>query len=425
MPQLSDLVEKRKFVKKEYRPWDLTGTGTVDGKEACKSPLDTAVKTPPATPSQPVMQATFPPISAPTPKTDNETGNKTGNVSGNKQVTNRKQPGNKQVTKTKQRGNNEITTREQPGNELDNVTGNTEKLAFLVESIKKLAGIQKNIFFYVINVCAARGTLETGNLLSSDLAMAANCSIGSAKTSLIRLIEKALIMRLQGKASRGGHMQLGITKEIQAASIQAQRVLFNPFKISRIDNITGNELGNTGYSSSSIYKNTTTTTVLPDEWKKIHFDNLQPIGFSETQLQQLYESPMTTPEIVQDAIHRFAYSLTHSDKVRAYTDPLNVLMGVLRKGQRWNEPNYLSPKELALRELLAEKRAQKEKRDAMLKELLELEFPEWKKKLTEAEIKDIVPADVLRMNVFAAKEAALRSYFLDHMLTPRFLEEKK
>jgi hypothetical protein len=422
MPQLSDLIGKRKFVKKEYRPWDLSGTGTVDGKQE-SSPGETSA-------NEATVIANTIPLATETAFThqpslttnildQDETGNKTGNVTGNKQVTTRQQTGNKQVTRIRQRDNNQVTNRQQPGNVTDNVTGNTDSLAYLIDSIKKIAGIQKIIFFYVINVCSARGVLDTGNILSADLANAANCSIGSAKTSLIRLIEKQLILRLEGKASRGGHMVLGITKEIQAAAIQAQQALFNPLKRQQTDNITGNVTDNMASYSSSSYKNNI-TTALPDEWKKINFELLEPIGFSETQLKQLHDSQATAPEIVQDSINRFSFSLEHSDKVKAYNDPLNVLMGVLRKGQRWNEPNYISQKELALRHVLEEKRKQKEQYDAMIKELVDLEYPEWRKKLTDDEIKQIVPADILKMNVSAATQSVLRTHFIEKIISSRF-----
>lgn len=423
MPQLSDLVEKRKFVKKEYRPWDLSGTGTVDGKEKSEpvksestivvnksdAPEEKSAKI-----EQAIATSTYAQV-----KTDNIIDNKTGNTSDNNQVTTGKQPDNIKITSVKQRDNNKITTREHISNIIDNVTSNTERFAYLIDSIKKLTGIQKNMFLYIMNVCSARSALDTGNLLSIDLANAANCSIGSAKTSLIRLMEKRLVLRLQGKASRGGHMVLGITKEIQAAAIQAQHAFFNPLKISQTDNITGNVTNNISSYSSSIYKNNTTTS-LPDEWKKIDFEFLRHIGFSETQLCQLYNSNTTTPDIVQDAINRFAYSLEHSDKVKAYSDPLNVLMGVLRKGQRWIESNYLPPKEIALRQLLEEKRKQKEERDAMIKELIDLEFPDWRRKLTVDQIQQIVPAETLKANIAPAITAALRTYFVENVIPFKF-----
>jgi len=73
----------------------------------------------------------------------------------------------------------------------------------------------------------------------------------------------------------------------------------------------------------------------------------------------------------------------------------------------------VSPKELALRQILEEKRKQKEQHDAMVKELVDLEFPEWRKKLTDEQVKQIVPIDTLKANISLAITAALRTYFVE------------
>lgn len=423
MPQLSDLLEKKKFVKKTYRPWDLSGSGTVDNHNSPEQPLSsTENKTALANPAineeqlKEIQQVT----SHPTPITVNKkTGNISGNETGNKGVTYSKQTGNKQVTRIREPDNIQVTSREQPYNDLDNVTGNAYDINYLTEAIKKLCGIQKNIFLYIVNICTARATLDTGNILLLDLVDSAKCSPGSAKTSLNRLVEKYLIIRHQGKSSRGGHMVLGVTKEIQAAAIQAQQALFNPLKINYSDNVTGNDRDNNNAYSSSIYNNRNTITSLPEEWKKINFELLNSIGFSETQIKQLYEANITTPEIVQQSINHFAYGLEHSEKTKGYREPLNILMGVLRKGQKWHEAHYVSPQELALRQILDEKKKEKERRDTMIKDIVEIEFPEWKKKLSEEQVKAIVPEQTLRMNVQSAITASLKTHFLETILLPR------
>lgn len=424
MPQLSDLVQKRKFVKKEYRPWDLSGTGTVDGKEADIHTLSEGTAAAPVE-TKPdligklaVKQASVTPTNSINQDTSVETGNDLGNKLDNNKVTNRQPTGNIRVTNNELIGNIQVSIREQTDNEIGNELGNKNDLAYLIKAAKKLTGIQKNIFYYVINICSARESLETGILFSNDLARAANCTVGSVKTSLIRLIEKQLMLRLEGKPSRGGHLILGITKEIQVAAIQAQQALFKPPKGLLTGNEMGNELDNNSYYSSSSSNNNinTTTTVLPDSWKIINFESLQPIGFSQTQLRQLFDSKMTEPAIIQDSINKFAFSLEHNEKTKAYPDPLNILMGVLRKGHRWNEPNYIAPKELALQQLLEEKRKQKEKHDKLIKEYLELEFPDWRRKLTADQIKQIVPAEILKANLAPAITAALRTYFIENVL---------
>lgn len=426
MPQLSDLVKKQKFVKKEFRPWDLSGTGTIDNRNipnpSTASEAATITETPAIAVQKPDINDE--PITEATASLDiNKIDIKTGNISGNKEITTREQPDNIKVPQQKQRGNVEVTIGEQIDNFRDNVRGNVDNLAYLIESIKKLSGIQKNIFLYVINVCSARGALDTGNILVTDLASSANCSIGSAKTSLIRLTKKQLVLRLQGKACRGGFMVLGITKEIQAATIQAQKALFNPLREAQTGNISGNTTGNNNhYSSSNILLNNT-TTVLPPDWKSINYDSLKSIGFSETQLQQLWEKQLNVPEVIQVSIKHFAFALEKNPKVQSYPDPLNVLMGVLRKGGLWREPNYVSPTDLALQQIVEEKKKAKEKRDQALKELIELEFPVWRKNLTDLQIKDIVPADILKMNVAAAITASLRTHYVENILLPRLEED--
>lgn len=440
MPQLSELANNRKFVKKEYRPWDLSGSGTVDNKENTIAPINSSSdaivsstaliepdKSQAAPPSEILSHVKNEPIlvNANQPElslalSESIKDNITGDEKGNKRITNKEHQDNIGITVKKQPANNQRTIKQPLNNELNNVTDNNDEITNLTYAIKKLSGIQKDIFQFVIEVCSARGALDTGILLSSELAHAANCSTGSAKTSLIRLIEKNLIIRLEGKASRGGHMILGVTKNIQVASYHAQQALYNPLKKKVSDNFTDNNSNNSlsPISSSNKIINTT-TNLLSEDWKKINFEPLVHIGFSETQLFQLHSSNMSAPEIVQDAIYKFAYSLKHNEKVQAYNDPLNVLMGVLRKGQRWNEPNYISEKELALKELIAEKRKQKETYDAMINDLFELEFPEWKKKLTPDEIAEIVPEETRNSNFSGAIQASLRTYFIEEILKPR------
>ncbi|MBA2655618.1 MAG: hypothetical protein H0U70_01375 [Tatlockia sp.] len=420
MPQISDLLEKRKFQKKAYRAWDLSGTGSIDGNdnETFSDSLLLETKNPNQKKEENLPTHTISVVKNSslnvTALIGNDKDNKSGNETDNTQLTNNELQSNKEITELKQSSNERITTTKQLDNLTGNLIDNTEKLTYYIESIKRLSGIQKNIFLFVINMCTARGMLDTGIVLSSDLANASNCSLGSAKTSLNRLIEKQLVTRLRGKSSRGGYMVLGISNEIQAAALQAQRILFNPLKT---DNNLGNIIDNSFLHNSS--NNINTNTNIPYEWEKIDTLPLQHIGFSDTQIRQLFESKSTVPDIVQDSINRFAYSLENNDKIKNYTDPLNVLMGVLRKGQRWNEPNYLSPKEIALRQMLEESRSRKEQEQNMIKELIELEFPDWRRKLTEEEINKIVPQETRRSNFTGAVQSCLRTYFTENVIIPK------
>lgn len=432
MPQLSDLLEKKKFIKKSYRPWDLSGTGTIDNashqtliipsQDINEQEHETKIIIPNQQDKIDVVANPDSIANVTAIVTDNETGNKIAD----KEVTTKRHSNNNQVTGVKQLDNQLITKKKHQSNIWDNKRDNNFDIYYLVETIKKLSGIQKNIFLYIINTCTARGVLDTGNILSMELANAGKCSIESAKTSLNRLIEKHLVIRHPGKACRGGHMVLGITNEIQSAAIQAQQALFNPLKMNYLSDFTGNNIGNkidNNHPYSSSYNNKNNTTNISEEWKNVKFDALQGIGFSDTQIMQLANSQMTTPEIVQSSINHFAFALANKDKVKAYTDPLNVLMGVLRKGQNWHETDYISPQELSLQRILNERKKRKERVDAIIKELSDLEFPNWRKNLTQDEIKIIVPEDILKTNLAPAISATLRSYFIEKILMPRLEQE--
>lgn len=46
---------------------------------------------------------------------------------------------------------------------------------------------------------------------------------------------------------------------------------------------------------------------------------------------------------------------------------------------------------------------------------------QWKRNLSEDQIKDIVPADVRKTNITSAIQAALRTYFTEKILFPRLM----
>lgn len=411
MPQLSDLIKQRpdkKFKKKEYRSWDLSGKGIIDNSpnhtEPCIVPAETGSLPPP-------LEDTTVSIN-----TGNIIDNNSDNISDNVQITNK--------TSDNKKDNIQITHIEHVDNikdnkldnSTDNVLDNVENTIFLTDSIRKLSGIQRKIFFYIIDLCSSRGQLQSNPILTNDLAEIADCSFGSAKTSLIRLINKNLLIRKKGKASKGGYIILAITKEIQTAALQAQRFNLNKYK----ELYTGNTIGNTSNNildnnsltnSSSIYINTTTyaDAELPEDWLEINIGPLSEINFTIKQLKQLFKLKITTPEIVQESINHFSFGLKNNLKFKNYNDPLNVLMGVLRKGDVWVEANYESPQEIAQRALIELKKAERERKNQLEQEAFQLSFMDWKESLNTEELELILVKD--NPKDFTPDEIKLKAYF--------------
>lgn len=390
MPQLSDILEKRKstpFAKKKYRTWEFSEFDA--GKE--HKQLDNIKIT-----------------------------NK--QHIGNIKVSERHHKDNNQITYKQKLDNIKITNRKHIGNDLDNKIDEVDYL----ESIKKLTGIQEKIFFYVIEICSAKGVLETGSIITFDIKEAAKCSYGSVKTSLKRLIDKKLIERKPGKRSKGGHINLSITKNIRSAALEVKKERESSSiihsQIFKKMHVIDNDLDNMSPIYNNDNKNIIIKTLsLPLDWEIIDTTPLKDIGFSIAQLKQLYQSGKTSPEVVQISIYHFAFALENRKEEieNKYKGSLNAIMAVLIKGNAWFEDKYESPQEKAIKKVLEVKKYQQEKIQNMLNELCELEFPDWRSKLTDEEISEIVPSNLLKLNVKSGIELTLKSYFIEKLLKPK------
>lgn len=151
-------------------------------------------------------------------------------------------------------------------------------------------------------------------------------------------------------------------------------------------------------NSSNIYNKTITTNTeniskegLPIEWQNINYTPLRHIGFSETQLLQLYSKNLNIPEVIQESINHFAFGLDNTEKTKSYNDPLNVLMGVLRKGQAWFEANYESETDRALKQMLERRKQEEEKRQELYKEFFEIEYKNWFNSISDEQLKELLP----------------------------------
>lgn len=445
MPQISDIVQKRqdkKFIKKNYRPWDLSGNVS----ELIQSPEQSLDKN--------IVYNTTP-IDFNTSQLDTDqticnaykndklvpkesTLNNEKKLIDNNSSKDREQLdniiSNNQILIEKQIDINSISNKEQKGSEIENNLGlfreqidNELNPNSLPNRLIKLSGIQQKILEFVIDICLAKDALETGPIQTTVLTQYVNTSYGSIKISINRLINKGFISRKKGKTAKGGYINLQIYEEVKLAILELRKKSYSfldPINLvlsyrGKVDNHNNYEqqLDNTSSYSSS--NNKTITTELLPEWKNIDIEPLHSIGFSKTQLRQLIGK--NAPDIVQESINHYAYGLIHNEKIKSYKDPLNVLMGVLRKGGNWYEANYISPQEQALKQLIADKKERKNRQEAMIKELVDLEYSDWRKELTEEQIKSIVPSNIT--NLKSAVESVLKSYYQEKIVIPELTQK--
>lgn len=381
MPLLNEIVKDRdtkKFVKRSYRPWDLSGTDPHHKtNEQIIQPHGNNEE-----------QVTNPLQNSHYLESKIENGNlESYTYIDNNKITITQQLDNNEATHRQQLDNIQetiqITNREQIDNNLDEIN--------IYNDVLRLTGLQKKIVDCVVDICISINKLETGPIETNRLCLYVNSSRESIKTSINRLINKGLIIRNKGKTARGGYINLSITKDILSTIMTLrEKNKYNNDSINMADLIR-KQLGNIPiYSSNSNKLNTTTKETIPSEWDDIEFSPLLEIGFNKTQIKQLIGK--NDPAIVQESIYHFAYGLKHNQKFSKYEEPLNVIMGVLRKGQGWCEKNYRSEQELAQQKFIENKKAELQRKKILEEEAYKLAFTEWQLQLKPEELEKIAPS---------------------------------
>jgi hypothetical protein len=277
----------------------------------------------------------------------------------------------------------------------------------MLDKIFCLTGHQKLIFLFVVERCVSRGLLNTGIVKIETLCEITSTSFKMVKLSIKRLILKNLINRNEGKKGRGGFHAFSISESARNAFLEYKRIIGN-------DTNDISKATNTNITHIHSNKNGSILDEMPEEWKNINIDFLKDIGFSENHLKQLYHKKLNIPLVIEESIKHFSFGLLNNPKVKQYQDPLNVLIGVLRKGQAWIESNYKSPQEIAQETLLEQKKAETERLIKLEKDSYETAFIHWQSGLSSEEIEIIVPIGNKLLNKSEAiipKKVRLKMFF--------------
>lgn len=129
---------------------------------------------------------------------------------------------------------------------------------------------------------------------------------------------------------------------------------------------------------------------------------------------QLYSKNLNIPEAIQESINHFAFAIENNDKVKLYAEPLNVLMGVLRKGGIWFEKNYRSPREVAQQQLIEQKKAEIERKAILAQEAFKIALAEWQEQLTSDDLEKIAP-NKKSIGDITPQSAKLSLYFKENV----------
>jgi predicted transcriptional regulator len=293
--------------------------------------------------------------------------------------------------------------------------GQTEDEAKTDQVFFSLVGLQKKIVLFVYGLCKKTLNKITPPISIEYIATTCETTKSSAQKTIQRLEDKGALIRANYKNGRGGWTQY----ELPA-------VIYNDILHSDLTVELSTNLGQSydkykteprteprtqvPSSSSSLkdLKETTTTEetdqpkhVLPEEWITIDTNPLNHIGFGRPQLLQLLQLGMLAPDMVQDSIFAFAFDLEINNKAKSIkTNPLNYLMGTLKKGIVYTCSNYEPPHIRAMREYREQKAAALIQQEEMEKEIFDMEFTAWKQTLSEERILEILPNDIKQSEPF-------------------------
>lgn len=122
--------------------------------------------------------------------------------------------------------------------------------------------------------------------------------------------------------------------------------------------------------------------------------------------------------LIQEFIYHFAFDLKYNNKIASITksSPIGYFMGILKRSAVYTAPdNYESPKDRALRELFERKKAEKARRDIMIKEIINMAFDDWQAKLSQEEKEQLIPEEIKKSRLTGAKLASLKAYFIENV----------
>jgi hypothetical protein len=255
------------------------------------------------------------------------------------------------------------------------------------------------LFRYLYELTQSAGDdYKTPRVKLRDMMLHISISKDSARTALRFLLKQKFIERIEFQPGHLGWSRYQLNEKICNELERAvSKGSVTPFEIAKNKAI---EIG-----TSSIID-------LLDPWEEVDISPLESIGFNKKHLLQIKNK--TTPDVAQESINHFAYSLKYNTKTKEYPNPLATLISVLKRGEAWLEPNYQSPQELAQLKIIEVKKAEMERKKVIEEELFKMAFDEWQHDLSKEEINALAP-DGRKKGDLTPPAAKLGLYFKEQI----------
>jgi len=256
------------------------------------------------------------------------------------------------------------------------------------------------LFIFLHEITRREGdNYTTPRVMLREMMLQLDISKDSARTALRFLLKNNFIERIDFQPGQFGWSRYQLNKKVCE---EKER------------DLSTRSIGHIGVAKKVAHKPIIEETI--DLWSDIDFSALEVIGFNKNHILQIKNK--TTPEIAQESINHFSYSLKHNKKTKEYPNPIATLITVLKRGEAWIEPNYQSPQELAQLKIIESKKAEIERNKALKEEIYSLAFEEWKQSLSEEE-KNMLAPDRRNVGDPIPPHAKLSTYFKEEIWPKR------
>ena len=366
----------------------------------------------------------------------------------------KKETGDNQSTKGLQTGDNQSTKGLQTGDNQSTKglqTGDNQSTESTIYDYHSLTGIQKKIIEYMYKSCLDPKYRITEKINILDIQTALEIGESSAKTSILRLKEKKCIFINSRKNGRGGWCKYEIERNLFQSILKGLQTDINSSnglpiynnsnsnttntiknKVREIDTTKNHsieqkdqliaemqkqiaELQKRHHQDDSTSSAIEKTEVDNDDLYEIDISPLEPFGFTQKHLKQviafnskLDDRSKINADDLEESIQHYAWALENrfEEMTEKYgksfaNNKLKILMGVLKKGQSWTEPQFRSAEEIALEEQVKVNKEKLKKLQALQEEAFNSAYELWKLELTKEQytkIKDSLPSSYANLS---------------------------
>lgn len=330
-----------------------------------------------------------------------------GNKTKNKHIKNNKktdttQSNNTKDTVSKHRHNTSLTDGLQTRNIKDSylLTEQKQNIDTLdVNSVslklKSLGGTKLELLTFLCKECINNGSNRIEKISYTYISNVLQKPLPSTKTIFGRL-KKLKLFEVES-FQKGPGATINII--LNDSTIKAfSRLILDQSKYVTIqkqnNNITSlnTETPSSSSSSITIQKNLNTITIeMSEDWMAIQTPEvIKDIGFGSRQVKALFNKGVLSSDEVQESLVHFGYDLDNGF-VKASIGPLNLLMGVLIKGDVYVSEAFVE----AMRVERKKRQALKAEFEELKREQAALElsnkFEEYRKNLNQQQINELVP----------------------------------